>query len=84
MWQRMSKPDLLIYLDVDYDNAHQRRPYQGGGAQRNDNQNKILTHARQHCDFYLNTNGLSPLEVQQQTATFLQQYLAPQTNIPTQ
>ncbi len=78
MWQRVSKPDILIYLDVDYEHARQRRPHHDGGLERYQNQNRILAHAREHCHFYLNTNGLSPKEVQEKTFTFLQEYLTPQ------
>lgn len=75
MWQRVSKPDILIFLDVDYEHARQRRPYHDGGLERYQAQNKILSHARDHCDFYLNTNGISPEEVQLKTFAFLQKYL---------
>lgn len=78
MWQRVSKPDLLIYLDVDYEHARQRRPYHDGGLERYQNQTQSLSHARTHCDLYLNTNDLSPEEVQEKTFAFLQEYLAPQ------
>lgn len=63
MWQRLSKPDLLIYLDVDDTACRQRRPYLGGGLQRLDVQRHRLRHARQYCDFYLDTSPLSAEEV---------------------
>ncbi|GIK55521.1 MAG: hypothetical protein BroJett015_11840 [Chloroflexota bacterium] len=73
MWRRISRPDILIYLDVDYENAMQRRPHLDGGLPRLHIQQERLIHARQHCDFYLDTSALSPAEVQEQVITFLLQ-----------
>lgn len=71
MWQRISQPDILIYLDVDYATARERRPFIDGGPQRLAEQHHRLQHARQHCDFYLNTTPLTPDQVQQQVLDFL-------------
>lgn len=73
MWRRVSRPDILIYLDVDYANATRRRPHLGGGRARLQIQQERLIHARQHCDFYLDTSALSPDEVQERVIAFLQQ-----------
>ena len=72
MWRRLSKPDVLIYLDVDYENALRRRPHQDGGAQRVADQNKRLAHAREHCDLYIDTNGLTLEEVRAEALAFLE------------
>ncbi|MCA9898416.1 MAG: hypothetical protein H6654_10460 [Ardenticatenaceae bacterium] len=72
MWQRISKPDLLIYLDVDYVNARTRRPHIDGGPQRLKEQHFRLRHAREHCDFYLDTSGLSVAEVETAVLAFLE------------
>jgi chloramphenicol 3-O-phosphotransferase len=74
MWQRISKPDILIYLDVDYAAARARRPFIDGGPQRVAMQQYRLRHARQHCDFYLDTSDLTPDQVQQQVLNFLQEF----------
>lgn len=71
MWQRLTRPDVLIYLDVDYANMRLRRPTTDGGPQRLAEQHKRLAHARQHCDFYLDTSGLTPEQVYNQISTFL-------------
>ena len=71
MWQRVTKPDLLIYLDVDYANARTRRPHIDGGPKRLKEQHFLLRHAREHCDFYLDTSGLSVGEVETAVLTFL-------------
>ncbi len=71
MWQRITQPDVLIYLDVDYPNARLRRPHIDGGPQRLAEQHHKLRHARQECDFYLDTSGLSVVEVETAVFNFL-------------
>lgn len=71
MWERITQPDVLIYLDVDYVNARLRRPHIDGGPQRLAEQHHKLRHAREHCDFYLDTSGLSAAEVETAVLTFL-------------
>ncbi|WP_420628548.1 hypothetical protein [Candidatus Leptofilum sp.] len=71
MWQRVTQPDLLIFLDVDYANARARRPHIDGGPQRLVQQHHLLRHARKHCDFYLDTSGLTVEEVRTAVLTFL-------------
>lgn len=72
MWQRISRPDLLIYLDVDYDNTLTRRPNTGGGPQRLAEQRHRLRHARENCDFYLDTSNLSVDDVETAVFNFLE------------
>lgn len=76
MWQKITQPDVLIYLDVDYTHALERRPHITWGESRLEEQAKRLAHARAHCDLYVNTNGLSAEEVQRRVLTFLQEYSA--------
>jgi GTPase SAR1 family protein len=71
MWQRISQPDLLIYLDVDYANTIARRPHTGGGPQRLAEQRHRLRHARENCDLYLDTSELSVAEVETAVFNFL-------------
>jgi shikimate kinase len=74
MWQKLTQPDILIYLDVDYETIVARRPKNAGSPQRLDEQHRRLSHARQHCDFYLDTSNLSMVEVQNQVLSFLTQF----------
>lgn len=73
MWQRLTDPDLLIYLDLDFPNLATRRPRTHGGPERLAAQHQRLAHAREHCDLYLDTSGLTPVEVLAQVLSFLQQ-----------
>lgn len=71
MWQRLTQPDLLIFLDVDYKNARLRRPHIDGGPERLVEQHHRLRHAREQCHYYLDTSGLSVGEVQTAVFNFL-------------
>ncbi len=73
MWRRISRPDLLIFLDVDYATTLARRPGTTGGPERLAQQQARLAHAREHCDFYVDTSLLTPEEVRQQVMAFLRQ-----------
>lgn len=77
MWQRISRPDLLIYLDLSYSAARQRRPHIDGGPQRLAEQHRRLAHARKHCHLYINTTDLTMPQVQAQVFNFLQNVMAP-------
>jgi deoxyadenosine/deoxycytidine kinase len=70
MWRRLTRPDLLVFLDVDYASAHVRRPTTTT-PQRLVEQQERLRHARQHCDFYLDTSGLDPDGVKTAVLDFL-------------
>jgi thymidylate kinase len=71
MWQRITNPDVLIYLDVDYEEIMSRRPRFNFKPEDLEQQNDRLTHARQHADLYLNTTRMTPNQVQQKTLAFL-------------
>lgn len=71
MWRRISRPDLLIFLDVDYLTARSRRPTLDGGPQRVVDQQARLAHAREHCDIYVDTRSLTPPEIQAHVLTYL-------------
>lgn len=73
MWQKLTQPDILIYLDVNYESVMARRPKNPGSPQRLAEQHQRLSHARQHCDLYIDTSPLTPTEVQAQVLTFLSQ-----------
>lgn len=72
MWQRMSRPDLLIYLDVNYETAKARRPYIDWGPERLEEQERRLAHAREHCDLYIDTSTLTREEVRERVFDFLE------------
>jgi shikimate kinase len=73
MWQRLTQPDVLIYLDLDFENLQQRRPKNHGGPKRLAEQHHRLAHAYEHCDLYVDTSNLTPVEVQEKVLVFLGQ-----------
>ncbi len=80
MWQRLTHPDVLIYLDVSFSQSMQRRRM---NWQEKDfeEQVKRLEHARRHADYYVDTDQLTPQEVSDQVHEFLQDKLT-LTNSP--
>jgi len=79
MWQRISQPDVLVYLDVDYRSIKSRRPRLNFKPEHLVEQNRRLAHARQNCHLYLDTRELSLEVVRDQTLSFLRQYRASAT-----
>jgi deoxyadenosine/deoxycytidine kinase len=70
MWQRISKPDVLIYLDVSYKFSMQRRPMDWSEADFLEQVHR-LHHARAHANIYIDSSELTPAEVLQKTLDFL-------------
>jgi hypothetical protein len=62
MWRRLTNPDLLIYLDVSYENTVLRRKLDWTYDEYAQ-QIYRLRHARQHADIYVDTNPMTLDEV---------------------
>lgn len=62
MWERISAPEVLIYLDGSYETCSRRRRLNWSEAEYQD-QLARLAHAREHCDIYLTTDELTRVEV---------------------
>ena len=71
MWQRITNPDILIYLDVSYKKTIARRSLNWTEGEYLE-QIKRLQHARQHADLYLDTNLLDQNGVFQAALAWLQ------------
>jgi len=70
MWQKITKPDILIYLDVSYENTLLRRKLSWSRDEFED-QLRRLDHARQHADLVIDTDLLDVQGVLQKVETFL-------------
>jgi len=70
MWQVLSRPDVLIYLDASDEVVWQRgeRHYVVDFVEE---ERRRLAHARAHCDYYLVTDDLTTAEVLAQVVAFL-------------
>ena len=62
MWEKITKPDILIYLDVSYQSATDRKQL-NWLRKEFDEQIQRLAHARKNCDMYIHTDSLTPTEV---------------------
>lgn len=71
MWQRFTKPDVLIYLDVSQEVASERRSAEAEATWW-DTLNQRLQHASQHADLRIETDNLTPTEVLNKVLAFLE------------
>jgi hypothetical protein len=62
MWQRLTKPDVLIFLQSSCSVGGKRRKLNWTESEWEEQQRR-LTHAFEHADFTLNTDFLSIVEV---------------------
>jgi chloramphenicol 3-O-phosphotransferase len=71
MWQRITQPDVLVYLDVSEETARQRRRTSAPAGWWS-TLGQRLSHAREHADLYLQTDEMSPQEILDATLALLQ------------
>lgn len=72
MWQRINPPDRLIFLDVSYPVTLQRRNL-NWTVEEYQEQQRRLAHAREHANFYLMTDDLTPEQVVEKVSAYLTQ-----------
>jgi deoxyadenosine/deoxycytidine kinase len=70
MWQRITHPDTLIFLDVSYELSKKRRRLDWSPKDYAEQQYR-LRHARQNADLYIQTDPLQPDEVLDSVLRFL-------------
>lgn len=58
MWQRISKPDILIYLDVSFEETMRRKKFDWSEKDYLEQQERVQ-HAYQHANLIVKTDGLS-------------------------
>jgi deoxyadenosine/deoxycytidine kinase len=71
MWQRLTKPDVLVFLQASRSVGAQRRQMKWNDNEW-DEQQRRLTHARTHADFFVDTNFLGIQEVLDLVLEYLQ------------
>jgi deoxyadenosine/deoxycytidine kinase len=72
MWKRISNPDILIYLDVSYENTVIRRKLDWNYDEYAEQLHR-LRHARMHADLIVNTNSLTVSQVLEAVFSFVNQ-----------
>ena len=70
MWNRLTQPDVLIYLDVSYPVSLERR-HMNWNYREYQEQVDRLRDARRKANLYINTDPLSPEQVLEQVLNFL-------------
>ncbi|MFH1186256.1 MAG: hypothetical protein V1755_14655 [Chloroflexota bacterium] len=70
MWQRITHPDVLIFLHASFATCTSRRRLNWSEADYLE-QMRRLAHAWQHADLTIETDNFSPQEVLDQAAAFL-------------
>jgi deoxyadenosine/deoxycytidine kinase len=71
MWQRMTRPDVLIFLQASCLVGGKRRKLKWTESEWEEQQRR-LAYAREHANFYLNTDSLGIVEVLNLVLEFLQ------------
>ncbi len=71
MWRRLTNPDVLIFLQASWAVCRARRNLNWTEAEWQEQQRR-LSHARQHADCYLDTDSLTIEEVRQRVLAFLE------------
>jgi cytidylate kinase len=70
MWQKISNPDILIYLDVSFQVSTARKNLNLTEAEFKTQLDR-LAHARQHADLYIQTDTLTVSQVLTQVLQYL-------------
>jgi len=75
MWKRITNPDVLIFLDASYPVTVKRRQLDWIEADWVEQQRR-LSHAREHADFYIQTDQRSAEDVLEEVVRFVGEVLA--------
>lgn len=70
MWQHITNPDILIFLQCSFENSTSRRKLNWMPADHEEQQRR-LSHAREHADLIVDTDSLNAEEVLAQALNYL-------------
>jgi guanylate kinase len=70
MWQKLTHPDILIYLHASYPTTIERRALNWNQAEYNE-QLRRLQHAYEHADLRIDTDWMTPQQVLETVLSFL-------------
>jgi deoxyadenosine/deoxycytidine kinase len=73
MWQRITNPDFLVYLDCSFPETVSRRNL-NWTIKEYQEQLRRLSHARLHADLYIQTDTLTPEDVIKQVLIVLREH----------
>jgi RNase adaptor protein for sRNA GlmZ degradation len=72
MWQKIARPDILIFLDASFAVSTTRRKLTWQKIDHEE-QYRRLSHARQHANIVIDTDDLTPEQVLGKVLDYLQQ-----------
>jgi cytidylate kinase len=72
MWQKIARPDILIYLYASFPVSTSRRQL-NWQKKDHDEQLRRLAHAREHANVFLDTDDLTPEQVLQKVLDSLKE-----------
>lgn len=70
MWEKITRPDLLVYLDATYETCTKRKNLDWKPKEYQA-QVERLAYARERCDLYIDTEKLTPEDIQAIALEFL-------------
>ena len=72
MWQRLTHPDILVFVDASWAVTCRRRSLDWTEAEWQEQQRR-LRHARENADYYLDTDDLTIEEVLDRVVKFVRE-----------
>jgi deoxyadenosine/deoxycytidine kinase len=78
MWKLLTKPDILIYVHANYETCTERKQL-NWALKDYEIQIERLAHARENCDIYLDTEGISAHEALERALEALKPLIDPLT-----
>lgn len=75
MWQVITNPDILIFLECSFENSTTRRKLNWSPADHEE-QMRRLSHAREHASVIINTNILDTEHVLAQALRYLKETIS--------
>jgi cytidylate kinase len=72
MWQKIARPEILIYLYASFPISTSRRQL-NWQKKDHDEQLRRLAHAREHADLFIDTDELTPEQVRQKVLDYLKE-----------
>jgi hypothetical protein len=82
MWERITQPDVLIYLDCSLATTRARRNSPEFPEWLYDAERHRLRHAREHCNIYIDTDPLTPEVILVRVLEELQRILGDRRDAP--
>jgi guanylate kinase len=71
MWQRLTHPDILIFLDATYPTTVKRRKLDWSVEDWQEQQRR-LSHAKEHANLYIETDQIAIEEVLQKVVNYIE------------